>query len=133
MSGIEIAGLVLGGFPILLSALQHYRECFEPLEAWWGFRTQFIVFIDDINHQMMLYTENLTRLLDPLIADGNDLKQLIRDTADPRWKDKSLDEALRSRLDTEHARYIRIVDRMQEVIVDLKGMLRIRDGVGDVR
>jgi hypothetical protein len=31
MSGVEIAGFVLGGFPLLISAAEHYKEGFEPL------------------------------------------------------------------------------------------------------
>lgn len=31
MSGVEIVGFVLGGFPLLISAAEHYKEGFEPL------------------------------------------------------------------------------------------------------
>jgi hypothetical protein len=34
MSGIEIAGLVLGAFPVLLYALESYRRSAEGLTEW---------------------------------------------------------------------------------------------------
>ena len=43
MSGAEvIAGLVLGGFPILTEALQGYRECFKVLECWLEFEAEYL-------------------------------------------------------------------------------------------
>jgi hypothetical protein len=131
MSGIEIAGLVLGGFPILLNCLDYYREGFEPLEEWWNFRTHFIAFVDDIRHQMMRYNENMARLLDPIIADNDSLTTLVRDAHDPRWTDGSLDALLEQRLASEYGRFVRVVMRMEEVVGDLKKLLQIKDG--DVR
>lgn len=84
MSGIEIVGLVLGSFPILLNCLDYYRKGFEPLEEWWNFRTRFIAFIDDISHQMMRYNENMIRLLDPIISDNYSLTALVQNAKDHR-------------------------------------------------
>lgn len=127
MSGIEIAGVVLGSFPILLKCLEYYREGFQPLEEWWHFRTHFIAFIDDIRHQMMRYNENMIRLLDPIIADNDSLTALVRDANEPRWTDGSLDVLLENRLASEHERFLRIVKRMEDVVESLKKFLQIKD------
>ena len=131
MSGIEIAGLVLGSFPIMLNCLDYYRQGFEPLEEWWNFRTHFIAFVDDIRHQMMKYNENMVRLLDPMIVRSDSLTALVQDANDPRWTDGSLTQLLEQRLASEHERFLRIIQRMEEEIRDLKKLLGIRDG--DVR
>ena len=128
MSGVEIAGLVLGSFPIILNCLDYYRRGFEPLEEWWNFRTRFIAFVDDIRHQMMRYHENMIRLLDPIITDNESLTVLVRDPADPRWRNGSLDGLLEQRLASEHERFFRIVERMNKVVEDLKKRLQIEDG-----
>lgn len=70
MSGIEVAGLVLAAFPIILNCLDYYREGFEPLEEWWEFRTSFLAFIDDVSHQMMIFNGDMGKLLDPVIEDN---------------------------------------------------------------
>lgn len=127
MSGVEIAGLVLGSFPILLNCLDYYREGFEPLEEWWNFRTHFIAFVDDISHQMMRYNENIIRLLDPIVSDNNSLTALVRNAKDPRWIDGSLDVLLEQRLASEYGRVIRIIERMEAVVEELKKLLRIQD------
>lgn len=128
MSGIEVAGLVLGSFPIILNCLDYYREGFEPLEDWWNFRTHFVAFIDDIRHQMMKYNENMIRLLDPIVANSDSLTTLVRDAKDPRWFDGSLTRLLEQRLASEHGRFLRIIQRMEEEIRGLKRLLGIRDG-----
>lgn len=90
MSGVEIAGLILGSFPITLSCLEHYCAGFEPLVEWWNFRTRFIAFVDDVEHQMMKYNENMIRLLDQIIPDSASLTTLILNNKDPRWTDGNL-------------------------------------------
>ena len=127
MSGVEIAGIVLGSFPILLNCLRYYHDGFEPLEEWWNFRTHFIAFVDDIRHQMMRYNDNMIRLLDPIIADNGSLTMLVQDANDPRWTDGSLDTLLEQRLASEYDRFLRIIKRMEEVVVELKKLLRIQD------
>ena len=66
MSGVEIAGFVLGGFPLLISAAEHYREGFEPLVKWKRFRTDFIGFIDSVDIEKQLFDQMLERFLSEL-------------------------------------------------------------------
>lgn len=128
MSGIEVAGLVLGAFPILLNCLDYYQKGFEPLEEWWNFRTNFIAFIDDISHQMMKYTENMFQLLDPIIADRESLIRLIEDPDDQRWHDAKLGELLKDRLASEYSRYFRTVDKIHRVICELQKLMKVQNG-----
>lgn len=128
MSGIEVAGLVLGAFPILLNCLDYYRKGFEPLEEWFSFRTHFIAFVDNIRHQMMRYNKNMIQLLDPIISDNESLVRLVRDPTDSRWHDHSLDSLLEQSLSSELDRFFRIVGRMHEVMLDLNKLLQIEDG-----
>ncbi|CAM1501131.1 Fc.00g102930.m01.CDS01 [Cosmosporella sp. VM-42] len=128
MSGVEVVGLVLGGFPILLNCLEYYRHGFEPLEEWWNFKTQFVKFVDDVKHQMMLYDQNLKRLLDPIVTDNETFNDLTADPSDPRWRDGSLASPLERRLSSELDRFLRIIDRMNKVMEDLRRLLQVEDG-----
>ena len=128
MSGIEIAGLVLAAFPIILNCLDYYRRSFEPLEEWWRFENELVSFTDDIRHQMMRYNQNLLQLLDPIIADYDSLLALAGDAEDPRWTDGSLNNALEQRLAEEYERYIRTIQRMNAIMEDLHKLLQVKDG-----
>lgn len=41
MSGVEAAGFVLAAFPLLISALEHYRESAEVLKDWWRYKREY--------------------------------------------------------------------------------------------
>jgi len=127
MSGIEVAGLVLGAFPILINCLDHYREGFGSLGEWWNFQNSLKEFIDGIERQMMRYHENMVSLLEPIVSDAERMAALARNISDPRWTDGSLNGALRKRLASEHDRYFRVVERMQELVAYLEKLL----GIGD--
>jgi hypothetical protein len=79
---------------------------------------------------MMRYNENMIRLLDPIIADGSDLDNLVQDLKlrDPRWHNGSLDEPLKQRLGSESDRFFRILGRMKDVMDDLGRLLQIENG-----
>ncbi|KAF7941127.1 hypothetical protein EAE99_000764 [Botrytis elliptica] len=63
MSGFEIAGIVLGGFPILIIAVEFFDETFKRVTIWRQFRTRFLQFIDAINVEKQLFNELLRRFL----------------------------------------------------------------------
>lgn len=129
MSGIELVGLVLGAFPIILNGLESYRKGFEPLDEWWQFRTHFIAFTDDIRHQMMKYNENMIRLLDPITTctDGDNLAALLMIPSQDH-PEIDLEEILKGRLASELDRFLRIVQRMHELMLALNKLLQIEDG-----
>lgn len=76
---------------------------------------------------MMRYNENMIRLLDPIIVDNESLTALIRNPTDSRWTDGTLDVQLQLRLSNQHSRFLRIVKRMEDVVRDLKKLLRIKE------
>lgn len=127
MSGIKIVGLVLGAFPIIQNCLDNYRKGFEGLAEWWTFRSAFIAFVDDINHQMMRFHENMAWLLDPIVEDDDILNALLCNPGDPRWHDECLDVLVEQSLASECQRFFRIVESMNKV-EDLKILLEFKDG-----
>ena len=128
MSGIEVAGLVLGGFPILLNMLDYYKTCFQPLEEWWKFRREFVAFIDDISQQKMLFEQNLEALLAPIIDTDEEMTRLLQKPTPEAWKQRSLNDALVLRLSVHHERYFRLMERMLETIQKLYKLLGIQSG-----
>lgn len=54
---------MLAVFPILVSALEHYREGLEPLGDWWEFEPEFLRLLHVIRRQANLFDENLEQLL----------------------------------------------------------------------
>ncbi|RPA83848.1 hypothetical protein BJ508DRAFT_374762 [Ascobolus immersus RN42] len=124
---MEVAGLVMGAFPLVMKGFQAYCEQFDNLEDYWRFRTSFLAFTDKIRHQMMLYNKNMQELLDPIIPDRNELERLMANPKDPGWSDAGMEVLLKQRLAGEHDRFLRTVDRMEEEMVQLRNLLKIEN------
>jgi hypothetical protein len=79
MSGIEVAGLILGSFPLLISALEHYRQSAEALGVFWKIRREHKVWVHDLRICELAFERNLEALLLPLIIDDDAVQDLIGD------------------------------------------------------
>lgn len=127
MSGFEIAGLVLGGFPILLNILDYYERSFAPLDEWWNFRRRFVQFVDDVSQQQMLFQQNLALLLDPVIDDNETFTTLLNDPGTTTWQAANLNEVLGERLGLHRTRFLRVLTDMDEVMRKLRKLLGVKD------
>jgi hypothetical protein len=125
MSGVEVAGFVLAAFPLAISALEHYRETAETLGVFWKIRREYKIWTHSLNISKLAFEQNLEEFLLPLIADDDELQQLIADPDGPEWKNPELETRLRQRLPKSYDLYLESIDRIKDVMNDLKRELRI--------
>lgn len=128
ITGVETAGLVLASFPLLISALEHYREGFEPLADWWKFRTEFVAFIHVIDRQWLLFSENLEELLSPIITSEAEMGALLQDPIGAAWRCPELEAKLRERLPKSYPSYRDTIDDMKGSMDVLQKKLGLKDG-----
>ncbi|KAI0435611.1 hypothetical protein F4803DRAFT_544977 [Xylaria telfairii] len=122
MSGLEVAGLVLGVLPIAVKAIQGYREIFHSIKN-----------IDqDLRHiELDLETERL-RLQNTCetllvgIVPPTKIHSMIEDPLGPDWK--SYTEKLRLRLYTSYELFEKRVIEMSEATKELRLRLGIEEG-----
>ncbi|KAL5116359.1 hypothetical protein ACEQ8H_005707 [Pleosporales sp. CAS-2024a] len=91
MNGIEIAGLLLGAFPILVGVLKTYREGAETVNDWWRIETSYKKTWQDLNYHRILFEGNVERFLLPLVADDDELAELMGDPAGKAWENAELE------------------------------------------
>lgn len=125
MSGVEAAGFVLAVFPLLISALEHYRESAEVLKSWWGFKKEYKKCKQNINIQRLIFEENLEELLAPVIKDDDQLNLLLAEPGGTRWKDPDLEMRLKERLPKSYELYLGIIREIKDVMEELKQELGI--------
>lgn len=128
MSGIEIVGLVLGGFPLLISAAEHYREGFEPLAKWYKFRTQFIAFIDAVDIQKQLFNLTLECFLRSIDIEEDELQRFMEDPGYEGWHRPELFQRLKGRLGPSLGVFKSTIETMNGLMHDLEALLLIKDG-----
>lgn len=128
MSGIEVAGLVLAGFPLLISAAEHYRKGFEPLVKWKRFRADFIQFIDAVDIQKQLFNLTLECFLRSADVDENELQLFMEDPSYEGWGRPLLLERLSLRLGPSVDVFLSAINTMNGLMLELQSLLLIKDG-----
>lgn len=128
MSGIEVAGLVLGGFPLLISAAEHYKEGFEPLRKWKRFRSQFIGFIDAVDIEKGMFDATLEEFLISADVHEDKLQSFMTDPNYDGWHSEELVEVLRSRLGSSYPVFMSTIRTLNETMADLQDILSLKNG-----
>ncbi|EFQ26817.1 hypothetical protein CGRA01v4_08913 [Colletotrichum graminicola] len=95
MSGFEIAGVVLGAFPILCDTAKDLGTVFKKTKSWWQFETSFENFVSTIATQEIAYIQVLERLLDPLDITDGEYDGLLRNPRSTLWHEPHIQEELR--------------------------------------
>lgn len=123
MSGLEVAGLVLGLYPLIVSALQQYRHVHKAAGLVAHFEAEYRKILDDVKDEQLLFRMTLEQLLLPFAMDGifqeGDVELLLSDPAHPRWNDGNLQLALEARLGSASERFIEIVNSLHLIMSQL--------------
>ncbi|KAF2621452.1 hypothetical protein BU25DRAFT_416114 [Macroventuria anomochaeta] len=98
MSGLEIAGVLLSAFPLLITSLKHWRDVAKVGSFWWRVRKDHTACLRWIRFHEILYKRNLKELLIPVLTDASEVKSLIIDLGGRDWSSKALQERLEERL-----------------------------------
>ncbi|RDI76572.1 Nucleoporin [Venturia inaequalis] len=130
MSGVEAAGFVLAAFPLLISALEHYRESAEVLKEWWQYKREYRKVKDEICFHRLAFEQNLEKYLLPLIADEHVLHTLIIEPLGEAWEAPELEEKLKARLPRAYELYLSTISQMNDTMEELLNVLSLDfDGV----
>lgn len=119
MSGIEIAGLVLGAFPLIITALERYREGAELLSDWWRIQRAYKSCKREVEYHRILFETNVEEFLLPLVVDNEELKALMDSPAGEEWDDPELEERLQQRLPKSYNLFIDIMGEIRQLMEKL--------------
>lgn len=129
MSGIEVAGLLLGAFPLLISALEHYRQSEEVLEDWWQIKKEYKKCKNELLLQEMAFENNLERFLLPLVVGDDEIAALIAEPGGMKWKDPALEDKLKIRLPKSYELFLDTIQDIKSTVDGLKDELGVsREG-----
>lgn len=102
MSGFEIAGIVLGAFPILYDAAKDLNARYRDLKSWWQFELQFENFVSAVDREFVAFTQNQEILLVPLNLPDAELEVLLNDPDTLLWHEPRIQALLRKRLQSRY-------------------------------
>lgn len=101
MSGIDAAGLLLGIFPLLLTAAEKYERGYEILTDWIQFRREFANFYSQLQCQRILLRQLTETTLSSVTELGVDVQTMLDNPDCEQWKDVVITEKLKQKLSRE--------------------------------
>ncbi|KAM7204850.1 hypothetical protein V8F33_001439 [Rhypophila sp. PSN 637] len=119
MSGFEIAGVVLGAFPIALHLLDDYREMAKRAGLWYRIRLEYTKCRNDVDFQRVALSSHLRQLILPLLVDDDKANRLLSEPGGESWKDPAIDGLLRDRLGHTYDLYLGYIKGMDDIMVEL--------------
>ena len=124
MSGLEVAGLVLGAIPLLLMSARGISEELGRAHDWWDFEATFDNLLFVIEAQKSLYRQNLRLLVEPLSLPEGEIKALLEGTKLEVWNQANVQSSLRARFDEEDYIFMtRRLRAMHQSVVALQALL----------
>ena len=125
MSGFEVAGVVLGAFPLAISALDKYREVATRLGLFFKIQLEYKKWRDDLEMHQLLFTRHLKQLLLPLVADDDKIKVLLAAPGGDSWKDPSISSLLEQRLRESYKLYFGYIKGIERVMEEINHELAV--------
>lgn len=131
MSGLEVLGIILGAFPLAISAMEHYEESKKVAGTFYKIRRAHRKDFGRVKDCQLKFRLNMKELLLPLLADDIvtkiEYEQLLAFPGGPEWQEDHVEESLAERLGDCHERYIEILKEMEETMVLLCKATKVDD------
>ncbi|KLJ12441.1 hypothetical protein EMPG_12518 [Blastomyces silverae] len=120
MSGIEIAGVLLATFPLIISGLEHWRDVVKVGGYLWRVREGYKKCLRDVQYYELVYKTNLKELLMPMVADTDEVKHLIEHPGSQEWRSLDMQNRLEGRLQESYSLYMEIISEMNIAAQELR-------------
>lgn len=124
MSGIEVAGLVVGVIPIVIEILKSYRMTRDRLKAFRN-RTQIA---NEVQLRYRIAATNFSNdcqlLLKGVVDDARELAEMVDNPQHYAWRDSQLEEQFRAFLEPNYTLFENIITLMRDVLRDTQKALK---------
>ena len=124
VTGVEIAGLVLASFPLIVDGLSHYVDGLQTIQYWRRYRREFETYARALRCQRKKFLNTLELLFDGIVETDEELASLIDDPLGASWGREKFKKSLRMRLDHNYEDFLETLqvmhDSLKETAVKLK-------------
>lgn len=124
MSGLEVAGVVLGAIPIVVAALELSVKGVSTLNKWRAYRRHIKNLIQDLETEHCKLENVLEQLLSE-IARQDQIEEMIQNPFGPLWNDRSIQDRVQKRLWKSEKVFRNNVEGIKEAVDELKERLGI--------
>ncbi|KAF2497515.1 hypothetical protein BU16DRAFT_316252 [Lophium mytilinum] len=124
MSGIEIAGLVLGAIPLVIAGLEYYEEGLGKVKAFWKWEDELSEAIRKLWGQYSSYELTIRGLLASITSEA-ELEEMMGDTTGKLWKSEDMCERLQEKLATAYQPYLYTASEIERIILEMTACLNL--------
>ena len=117
MSGIEVAGIALAVFPILVDGLVRFIDGVQTIKWYRRYRARLQDYADIIGAQKIWYQDTLEELLMDIVQNEDELEALTAQPTGAIWEDAKYRQKLMQRLGRSHEVYLRLSERMVNALL----------------
>jgi hypothetical protein len=130
MSGLEVAGLVLGALPLVISALEHYAKGVQTAKRYFRYKSELKALILKIENEQCMFINTLELLLGGIVRIEH-MSELLSNPGGDAWKSAEVDSKLKDRLRNAHKTYLKNIKGMERSLQSIMGKLAL-DSEGKV-
>ena len=110
---VEVAGLVFGVLPLLVSAVEHYEDCWRPFERYRRFGDTLDAFQQKLKMQKVVFHNELRILLEKVL-ERDIANKMLKDSLHVNWSKHDVEEQLNQQLDSSRDACIDIIEQIRE-------------------
>ena len=132
MSGLEIAGLALAVFPLIVKGLRHFPAGAENIKPWRDYQKELRKYSRTLATQQTIFLNTISKLFDGIIESNDALEVLLENPQRALSHGQQYEDALERRLGRSYDNFIFIVEEMLETLRKVREELGI-DETGKVR
>lgn len=111
MSGLEVAGIVLGALPLIISALEHYAQGVSTAKRFWHFKSELRFLLLRINTEKVTFVNTLEHLLTGIVRIDR-MAEMLANVGGQDWQDETIEQCLKDRLRGAYEVYLANVQGM---------------------
>jgi hypothetical protein len=113
MSGFEIAGVVLGVLPLIITALEDYGEGIRTIKSMIGYKELVRNLVLDFQIETRSFQRGCEKLLSRLQIPPEEVEELLQFPKGKKWNDPALDAKIQELLGPEdYTQYKQLVLRL---------------------
>jgi hypothetical protein len=124
MSGFEIAGVVLGAFPVIFETIKAFQACHDDAKIFFRWMT----YVDKIRRQPrqlhVKYKMTIELVLMP-ITDEGEREEMLSNAESALWHRSDIADLIRSRLHHAYEPFVSLGLEISSIIVEVDNYLKL--------
>lgn len=124
MSGVEVAGLVLGSIPLILACLEFYADGIAVTKRYWRYREEFKSLIIELRTEHTMCTNSIQMLLTGVVRK-QDMAEFLACPCGEKWKEVKFEKKLKERLGSTYESYMDTIGQMNDTAENFKQRLKL--------